>query len=70
MGIKPIFVSRVLRERLASCNETCMSRIEHSNVFTSVAEEQAFLMNESTAATLDADLNQIIDTINKSLLLE
>ena len=47
-----------------------MSRIEHSNVFKSVEEEQAFLLNESTAATLDADLNETIDLINKSDLLE
>ena len=47
-----------------------MSRIEHSNVFKSVEEEQAFLLNESAAATLDADLNETIDLINKSDLLE
>jgi len=47
-----------------------MSRIEHSNVFNSIEEEQSFLLNESTAATLDADLSETIDIINKSSLLE
>ena len=47
-----------------------MSRIEHSNVFASVEEEQSFLLNESTAATLDADLSETIDIINRSSLLQ
>lgn len=47
-----------------------MSRIEHSNVFNSVEEEQSFLLNESTATTLDADLSETINIINKSSLLE
>jgi hypothetical protein len=47
-----------------------MSRIEHSNVFNSVEEEQSFLLNENTAARLDADLSETINIINKSSLLE
>jgi hypothetical protein len=47
-----------------------MSRIEHSNVFNSIEEEQSFLLNENTAATLDAELSETIDIINKSNLLE
>lgn len=63
-------MSRVFRERLAKCNETCMSRIEHSNKFVSVEEEQSFLLNENTASRLDADLSETITIINKSNLLE
>ena len=44
-GINPIFSSRVFREKLAKCNETSMSRIEHSNKFNSVEEEQQFLLD-------------------------
>lgn len=69
LGIKPIFASRVLRERLAKCNEICMSRIEHSNKFKSVEEEQAFLLDGNTAAKLDADLCATISAINKSSLI-
>lgn len=70
MGIKPIFASRVFRERLSKCNKTCMSRIEHSNVFKSIEEEQSFLLNIETAATLENNLNDIIYAINDSALLE
>lgn len=47
-----------------------MSRIEHSNKFVSVEEEQSFLLNENTASRLDADLSETITIINKSNLLE
>lgn len=39
LGIKPIFASRLFRERLIECNDTCMSRVEHTNTFNSIKEE-------------------------------
>jgi hypothetical protein len=43
LGLSPILKSRVLREKLAKCNETIMSRSEHTTSFGSVEEEQMFL---------------------------
>jgi hypothetical protein len=43
-----------------------MSRIEHSVVLNSVEEEQAFLLNNSTAQKLNDDLDFVITKINDS----
>ena len=65
-GIKPIFASRVFRERLTKCNDTCMSRIEHTNVFTSIEEEQEFLLSPHTVATLNDDIDSTITKLNSN----
>lgn len=41
-----------------------MSRIEHSNKFISVEDEQAFLLNKNTSATLNKEIDSIITAIN------
>jgi hypothetical protein len=43
-----------------------MSRIEHSNKFTSVESEQEFLLNPSTVTTLTNNIDHIISAINAS----
>jgi hypothetical protein len=71
MGLGPILKSRVLRERLALCNETLMSRSEHTTIFRSLEDEKAFFGN---AAIILDELNNIhdkvVDTINEADILE
>ena len=47
---------------MIKCNDTCMSRIEHTNTFTSIEEEQKFLRNPQTATILN---NELVSTIAK-----
>jgi hypothetical protein len=67
MGLGPILKSRVLRERLSHCNETLMSRSEHTTTFKSVEDEKAFFASaEMMLEELNIFHNTTIDIINNS----
>ena len=51
---------------MIECNNTCMSRIEHTNTFTSMEEEQEFLRNPQTTTILNSELDSTIAKINSN----
>jgi hypothetical protein len=71
MGLGPILKSRVLREKLALCNETLMSRSEHTTILSSVDDEKQFFANaELVLDELDSIHDKVINAINNSEILE
>lgn len=71
MGMGPILKSRVLRERLALCNETLMSRSEHTTKFSSIEDEKAFFSNaQGMLNELNNMHDRVINMINDSEILE
>jgi len=51
---------------MVQCNDTCMSRIEHTNAFKSIEEEQEFLLNPQTAETLNNAIDLTIAKLNSA----
>jgi hypothetical protein len=71
MGFGPMLKSRVLRERLSECNETLMSRSEHTTTFKCIEGEKSFFAKaEMILEELNNFHDTTIDIINSSIILQ